>query len=70
MYGCFERSRDALFNLCDAPASQSQVRILSELSLSPFFARCWPRVYVALQDERINVERLRTVFVQALIEEA
>ncbi len=68
MYGCFERSRDALFNLCDALVSESQARSLPELSLSVFFERRWPSVYEALQDGRINVERLRRVFVQALIE--
>ena len=68
MYGCFERSRDALFNLSDALLSESQARSLPELSLSVFFERRWPSVYEALQDGRINVERLREVFVQALLE--
>ncbi len=68
MYSCFERSRDALFNLSDALLSESQARSLPELSLSVFFERRWPSVYEALQDGRINVERLREVFVQALIE--
>ena len=68
MYGCFERSRDALFNLSDGLLSESPARSLPELSLSVFFERRWPSVYEALQDGRINVERLRTVFVQALIE--
>src|SRR6266478_748797 len=68
MYGCFERSRDALFNLCDALLSEPQARSLPELSLSAFFQRRWPSVYEALQDGRINVQRLREVFVQALLE--
>ena len=68
MYRCFERSGDALFNLSDALLSESQARSLPELSLSVFFERRWPSVYEALQDGRINVERLREVFVQALIE--
>ena len=68
MYRCFERSRDALFNLSDALLSEPQARSLPELSLSAFFERRWPSVYEALQDGRINVERLRQVFVQALIE--
>ncbi len=67
MYRCFERSRDALFNLSDALLSESQARSLPELSLSGFFERRWPSVYEALQDGRINVERLRAVFVQALL---
>jgi hypothetical protein len=68
MYGCFERSRDALFNLSDALLSESQARSLPELSLSVFFERRWPSVYEALQDGRINVERLREVCVQTLLE--
>ncbi len=55
--------------MCDALASESQARSLPELSLSPFFERRWPSVYEALQDGRINVERLRTVFVRALIQD-
>lgn len=68
MYDSFERSRDALFNLSDALLSESQARSLPELSLSVFFERRWPSVYEALQDGRINVEHLREVFVQALLE--
>jgi hypothetical protein len=68
MYDCFERSADALFNLSDALLSEPQARSLPELSLSVFFQRRWPSVYEALQDGRINVERLREVFVQALLE--
>ena len=68
MYSCFERSRDALFNLSDALLSEPQARSLPELSLSVFFERSFPSVYEALQDGRINVERLRSVFVQALLE--
>jgi Transposase DDE domain len=68
MYDCFERSRDALFNLSDALLCESQARSLPELSLSVFFERRWPSVYEALQDGRINVERLRESFVQALLE--
>jgi hypothetical protein len=67
IYSCFERSRDALFNLCDALVSESQARSLPELSLSMFFQRRWSSVYAALQDGRINEERLRKVFAQALI---
>ncbi len=68
MYGCFERSRDALFNVSDALLSESHARSLPELSLSVFFERRWPSVYEALQDGRINTEGLREVFVQTLLE--
>jgi hypothetical protein len=64
---CFERSRDALFNLSDALLSETQARSLPELSLSPFFTRQWPSVYEALEDGRIDVERLRAIFVETLI---
>ncbi|GAC1650186.1 MAG: hypothetical protein NVS4B12_19790 [Ktedonobacteraceae bacterium] len=67
MYACFERSRDALFNVSDALLSESQARSLPELSLSVFFERRWPSVYEALQDGRIDVDHLRKVFVQTLI---
>ncbi len=67
VYGCFERSQDALFNVSDALLSESQARSLPELSLSVFFERRWPSVYEALQDGRIDVNGLRKVFVQALI---
>src|SRR6266480_3284119 len=68
MYNCFERSAEALFNLSDALLSEPHARSLPELSLSAFFQRRWSSVYEALQDGRINVEQLRDVFVQALIE--
>jgi hypothetical protein len=68
-YRCFERSRDALFNLSDALLSESQARSLPELSLSAFFERRWPSVYEALQDGRIDTKRLREVIVQALLVE-
>ncbi len=69
IYSSFERSRDALFNLCDALVSEPAARSLPELSLSPFFQRQWPSVYEALQDGRINTGRLTAVFVRALLAE-
>jgi hypothetical protein len=69
VYDCFERQQDALFNLCDALVSEPAARSLAELSLSPFFVRRWPSLYAALQDGRINTERLRGVFVRALLAE-
>jgi hypothetical protein len=68
MYDCFERSADALFNLCDALVSEPQARSLPELSLSACFQRRWSSVYEGLQDGGINTGRLRRVFVQTLIE--
>ncbi len=62
MHDCFERSRDALFNLSDALLSEPQARSLPELSLSAFFERRWPSFYEALQDGRINGEWGLAVF--------
>ncbi|HEY6407315.1 MAG TPA: NF041680 family putative transposase [Ktedonobacteraceae bacterium] len=67
IYESFERSRDALFNLNDALLSEGQARSLAELSLSVFFERRWPSVYEALQDGRLDEERLRQAFVEALM---
>ena len=47
--------------------AESQALSLPELSLSAFFERRWQSRYEALQDGRINGERLRAVFVQALL---
>jgi hypothetical protein len=49
-------------------AGAVKARSLPELSLSAFFERRRSSVYEALQDGRINTERLHAVFVQALIE--
>jgi hypothetical protein len=67
VYESFERGADALFNLTDALLAESQAHSLPELSLSPFFERKWPSVYEALEDGRINVERLRAMWVEVLL---
>lgn len=64
---CFERSRDALFELVDALSSEPQASSLPELSLSPAFRRKWGSVYEALQDGRINEERWSQVWTSALL---
>ena len=69
VYASFEQGADALFNLADALLSESQAQSLPELSLSPFFERQWSSVYEALEDGRINVEQLRTLWVNVLLEE-
>lgn len=63
MYSCFGNGKDALFNTIDALASEAGARSLPELSLSPFFERSWASLYEALEDGRIDAERLREVFV-------
>jgi hypothetical protein len=64
---CFERSRNALFNVSDALLSEPQARSLPKLSLSPFFTRQWHSVYEALEEGCVDVERLRAIFVETLI---
>ncbi len=69
IYACFERAGDALFNLVDALLCESQAQSLPELSLSALFERKWSSVYEALSDGRIQVERLRAVWVNSLLAE-
>lgn len=64
---CFERSRDALFELVDALCSEAQAQTLPELSLSPTFRRHWSSVYEALQDGRVNQHRWSEVWTAALL---
>jgi hypothetical protein len=61
------RAGDALFNLADALLSESQAKSLAELSLSPSFQRKWPSVYAALQDGIIAIDKLRAVWMEALL---
>ncbi|HZR44215.1 MAG TPA: transposase [Ktedonobacteraceae bacterium] len=68
-YDSFERGADALFNLCDALLCEDQARSLPELSQSPFFERAWPSLYQALSNGRINEERLREIWIKALLSE-
>jgi hypothetical protein len=62
IYRSFGNGRDALFNLVDALASEPGARSFPELSFSPFFERTWASLYEALEDGRIDAERLREVF--------
>jgi Transposase DDE domain len=66
---CFERSRDALFELVDALCSEPQARSLPELSLSPSFRRKWSSVYEALEDGRVNERKWGEIWTQALLRE-
>jgi hypothetical protein len=49
-------------SLLDALASEASARSFPELSCSPFFERSWASLYEALEDGRIDAERLREVF--------
>jgi len=62
LYRCFTRARDALFDLCDALATFPGARSFVELSQAPCFQRCWPSVYEALEDGRIDRTALRALF--------
>jgi hypothetical protein len=64
MYGCFGNAKDALFNTVDALSSEAGAHSFPELSFSPFFERTWASLYEALEDGKIDAERLRQVFVQ------
>ncbi len=63
LYGCFEQSRDALFNLADALLSETQAHSVIELSLSPHFQRKWPSLYAALQLGKLNQARFEQTLV-------
>ena len=64
VFGCFKRAGGALFNTIDALSSETAAHSFPELSLSPVFERRWPSLYEAFEDGKIDVEKLRQVFVQ------
>src|SRR5436305_2066829 len=64
LYGCFEQSRDALFNLADALLSETAAHSVIELSLSPFFERKWPSLYAALRLGKLNQARFEQTLVK------
>jgi len=56
------RVRDALFDLCDALATDPGARSFVALSPAPCFQRRWPGVYEALEDGQIDRTALRALF--------
>jgi len=62
LYACFTRARDALFDLCDALATDPAARSFVELSQAPCFQRRWPSLYEALEDGQIERTALRALF--------
>jgi hypothetical protein len=64
VFGCFKRAGGALFNTIEALSSETAAHSFPELSLSPLFPRRWPSLYEAFEDGKIDVEKLRQVFVQ------
>jgi hypothetical protein len=65
LYGCFTRARDALFDLCDALATDLSARSFVALALAPCFQRRWSSVYAALSDGRLDRPALRQLFVHS-----
>jgi hypothetical protein len=59
LYAALGNAKDALFELTDALATETQARSLPELSLSPFFTRQWPSLYQALQQGQLDRSELR-----------
>jgi hypothetical protein len=62
VYACFPKAKDALFNTVDALSTETAAGSFPELSLSPFFERCWSSLYEAFEDGRIDREKLLKVF--------
>jgi hypothetical protein len=62
------RAGDALFNLADALLSESQAKRISRVVIvAKLPLAWWPSVYEALEDGKIDVEKLRRVWVEALL---
>src|SRR3954447_25971223 len=64
LYGCFEQSRDALFNLADALLTETTAHTVIELTLSPHFERIWPSWYGALQLGKLNQAQFEQTLVK------
>jgi len=60
----FQASSDALFNTVDALRIETAAHSFPELSLSPLFQRRWPSLYETFEDDKIDAEKLRQIFVQ------
>lgn len=59
LYGCFMRSRGALFNLADILLTETTAHSVIELSLLSYFERKWSTLYAALQISRLNQPRFK-----------
>lgn len=68
VYLCFQRAKDALFNMVDALITETQAQSFPELSNSPLFQRKWHSLYEALQDGKIDAESLQETFIKYLPE--
>lgn len=66
LYDSFVRARDALFELLDALLLSAPLTSFPELSLQPVFRRRWPSLYAALDDGRLDDNRLLRLLVAHL----
>ena len=68
VYSTFQRRADAVFELIDALASDTQARSPAELSLSPFFRRQYASLYDGLNAWQYDAATLEEVMLQTLPE--
>jgi hypothetical protein len=66
VYQSLTKARDALFELIDAVLTSSGIVSFPELSCAPVFRRQWPSLYEALQDGKLDSEKLLKLEVKAL----
>jgi hypothetical protein len=66
IYNSFVRGKDSLFQSMDALMTETQAKSFPELSQSVHFERKWPSLYEAFEDGRIDLGRLRELFVSYL----
>jgi DDE superfamily endonuclease len=64
IYLCFQRAKDALFDMADALLTETQARSFPELSFSPFFQRKWHSLYEALEDGKMDTQKLQKTFIK------
>jgi len=62
--GCFQRAADGLFNSIDALITETQAQSFPELSLSPYFPRCWSSLYKSFKNGCIDEKRLQEIFIK------
>lgn len=68
VYDAFQKRADAVFELIDALASDTQARTPVELSLSPFFRRQYPSIYDGLDEWEYDVDALGEALLRTLPE--
>jgi len=66
VYQSLTKARDALFELVDAVLTSPGIVSFPELSCAPVFRRQWPSLYEALQDGKLDSEKLLKLEVKSL----